>query len=62
MAGYQSFTVSVPNEFNDYIALELGLFSEAVDLGGEFTQWVTQPGFPDAALSYLEALLGINCL
>lgn len=62
MAGFQSKTVSVPDHFVEDIQLEISLFSEAVTLGGSFSQWVTKSNFPHDALPYLESLLGIRCI
>ena len=62
MAGFQSKTVFIPNQFAQDIQTELGLFSEAVELGGCYDHWVTKSNFPHDALPYLESLLGIRCI
>lgn len=61
MAGFCK-TVFVPDQFAQDIETELGLFSEAVNLGGTYDKWVTKSNFPYDALPYLEKLLGIRCI
>lgn len=62
LKSYEQKYIEVPNEYSQAIEIELSLFSEAIELGAHINRWVTLPNFPDSALPYLEALLGVLCI